>query len=74
MLARRIARNREIAGLHYPSDSEAGKTLANESLDLLQAMMAADLDEEKKSKRFDKSKEESILQKILYAAKAEWEA
>jgi hypothetical protein len=27
-LANRIARNREIAGLHYPSDSRAGKALA----------------------------------------------
>ena len=28
MMARRIARNREIAGLHYPTDSAAGATLA----------------------------------------------
>ena len=27
-MARRIARNREIMGLHYPSDSEAGRRLA----------------------------------------------
>jgi hypothetical protein len=27
-LARRVARNREIAGLHYPSDSAAGAALA----------------------------------------------
>jgi membrane-associated phospholipid phosphatase len=28
VLARRIGRNREIGGLHYPSDSDAGRTLA----------------------------------------------
>jgi membrane-associated phospholipid phosphatase len=27
-LARRVARNREIAGLHFPSDSQAGQKLA----------------------------------------------
>ncbi len=30
-LAQRIARNREVLGLHYPSDSEAGRKLANET-------------------------------------------
>ncbi len=35
-LATRIARNREIAGLHYPSDSAAGKKLANDILPRLQ--------------------------------------
>jgi hypothetical protein len=35
-LAKRIARNREIAGLHYPCDSAAGEQLAKDILPLLQ--------------------------------------
>jgi hypothetical protein len=35
-LADRIARNREIAGLHYPSDSAAGKQLAADILPYMQ--------------------------------------
>jgi hypothetical protein len=35
VLAHRIARNREIAGLHYKSDSDAGEELAKYALDLL---------------------------------------
>ena len=34
-LADRIARNREVIGLHYPSDSVAGKELANGTFTLL---------------------------------------
>src|SRR5262249_28306917 len=34
-LADRIARNREIAGLHYPSDSAAGKKLASDLFAIL---------------------------------------
>jgi hypothetical protein len=34
-LADRIARNREVMGLHYPSDSSAGKRLAAETYKLL---------------------------------------
>lgn len=33
--ARRIAENREIAGVHYPSDSEAGRLLARQLADQL---------------------------------------
>jgi hypothetical protein len=33
-LADRIARNREILGLHYRSDSEAGKELAQKTIAL----------------------------------------
>ena len=35
--AERIAKNREIAGLHYPSDTEAGRLLARQLTDLLLA-------------------------------------
>jgi len=34
-MAQRIARNREVLGLHFPSDSKAGMLLAAESLDIL---------------------------------------
>jgi membrane-associated phospholipid phosphatase len=34
-LAERVARNREVLGLHYPSDSRAGKYLGDQSLALL---------------------------------------
>ena len=34
-LAERVARNREVLGVHYPSDSEAGKHLANATFPLL---------------------------------------
>jgi len=39
-LARRIRRNREIAGLHYESDSTAGKALAQSILPLLRSLPA----------------------------------
>jgi hypothetical protein len=35
LLAQRIARNREVMGLHYPSDTKAGEKLAKESFLLL---------------------------------------
>src|SRR5258708_40271574 len=34
-LAERVARNREVLGLHYPSDSKAGKYLGDQTLALL---------------------------------------
>jgi len=42
-LARRVARNREIAGLHYRSDSEAGEILASHVLDRLNNLNSADM-------------------------------
>jgi hypothetical protein len=39
-LARRIRRNREIAGLHYESDSKAGRALAEGILSLLRGLPA----------------------------------
>jgi membrane-associated phospholipid phosphatase len=38
VLASRIARNREIAGLHYPSDSAGGKALAQSLMTTLAAL------------------------------------
>jgi len=35
MMASRIARNREVAGVHYPSDSLIGKNLANGSFEIM---------------------------------------
>jgi hypothetical protein len=35
-LAERVARNREVVGLHYPSDSRCGQDLADKTYDLLQ--------------------------------------
>src|SRR6478736_245719 len=34
-MAQRIARNREVLGLHYPSDSKAGRLLATKTMDIL---------------------------------------
>ena len=34
-MAQRIARNREVLGLHFPSDSTAGRLLAEESFNIL---------------------------------------
>src|SRR5215831_17744996 len=34
-MARRIARNREVLGLHFPSDSKAGRHLAEETFKIL---------------------------------------
>jgi hypothetical protein len=38
VFAARVARNREIAGLHYRSDSVAGKRLAEHVADVVLAM------------------------------------
>jgi hypothetical protein len=50
-MAQRVTRNREVLGLHYPSDSEAGKRLAEMTFDILsrsQAFIRDILEEAKK--------------------------
>jgi membrane-associated phospholipid phosphatase len=61
VLADRIARNREIAGMHYPSDSVAGAKLANGILPLLQATPPG-------------VTAPTWYQKAVIAARAEWNA
>jgi membrane-associated phospholipid phosphatase len=39
-MARRIARNREVLGLHYPSDSVAGEALADDTWPILHEMLS----------------------------------
>ena len=58
-LADRIARNREIAGLHYASDSDAGVALAYAILPLLQAPLPGGT--------------QSHYQAAVLAARAEWQ-
>jgi hypothetical protein len=41
-LASRIARNREIGGFHYKSDSDAGKALASSTHDFIEANSTAE--------------------------------
>jgi hypothetical protein len=48
-LAARIGRNREIAGLHYPSDTEAGKRLAEHLWKRLQKITDLEDDDEEEA-------------------------
>jgi len=51
--ARNIAHSREIIGVHYPSDSEAGRVFARQFVDLL-------LQSEKFRPEFEKMKAEWV--------------
>jgi hypothetical protein len=57
-LAKRITRNRQIAGLHYQSDSDAGEELAKYAYNLLRTAMPPAPGYKKKS-RFDLTVEEA---------------
>ena len=59
-MASRIARNREVIGLHFPSDSKAGRVLAQQSFYLLMQC---------KSIKFDPA---HPLDSLIGRARAEW--
>jgi hypothetical protein len=63
-LALRIARNREIAGLHYPSDSDAGRRLADTIFRHLKGHYDADVRATNPTSRFGKA---------VALARKEWE-
>lgn len=67
-LAERIARNREVLGLHYPSDSRAGRTLAAK----LTPMVADTLNSFANGGSFGKLGAPLPAFDLLAAAKAEW--
>ena len=74
-LAFRIARNREIAGLHYPSDSEGGRILADNIFDNILAKDPMDPTEQSVDKVIGvvtTYKLKSKYQVIKEAAMAEW--
>jgi membrane-associated phospholipid phosphatase len=60
-LAQRIARNREIAGLHYPSDSRGGQLLADKLFDNILKPAAA-----------PSSSAMPVYKGLVAAAKKEW--
>lgn len=64
-LADRIARNREIAGFHYPSDTDAGVLLAQNILPLLKEPLPP-------FENGDPNPQTTWYQQALEAARAEW--
>jgi membrane-associated phospholipid phosphatase len=63
-MALRIARNREVLGLHYPSDSEAGDRLARRAFATIAAMHDATDD--------DGNASNPALVALVNGARAEW--
>jgi membrane-associated phospholipid phosphatase len=63
-LATRVARNREIAGLHYPTDSAAGRKLAATIAPFLTGMLTYPTG--------PKAGEKTWFRKAVDAAKVEW--
>jgi membrane-associated phospholipid phosphatase len=64
-LAARIARNREIAGVHYPSDSKAGADLAAQAVPLLRQPLPP-------LSPGSPNPAKSWYQQVFEAAQAEW--
>jgi hypothetical protein len=65
VLADRISRNRELAGLHYPSDTRAGKELAGNIFPLLKLPLP--------TTGGTTSPGQSWYQLAVQAARAEWD-
>jgi hypothetical protein len=70
VLANQVARNREIAGLHYPSDSRAGRKLARSVFRTLTGQDGAD--DAKKGDADQRERLVAVFNDAIEHAKGEW--